>query len=114
MIVGLNKNMTKEKIAYSPHDQKIIGQIGIKLTNENMSCDIFACADVQIHTFTLNQICEYTNGHLYFYKKFRIESHYKNILNQIRRGLSRRVFWESVNRTRFSSGYKILIYSTPI
>ena len=114
MVVGLDKNMTKEQIAYSPHDQKILGQIGIKLTNENMSCDIFACADVQIHTFTLNQICEYTNGHFYFYKKFRIESHYKNIYNQIRRDLSRPMFWESVNRTRFSSGYKISSYSTPI
>ena len=114
MVIGLNKNMTKEQIAYSPHDQKVLGQIGIKLTNANMSIDIFACADVQIHTFTLNQLCEYTNGHFYFYKKFRIESHYKNIFNQIRRALTRPTFWESVNRTRFSSGYKISSYLTPI
>ena len=114
MVAELNKNMTKEQIAYGPHDKKVLGQIGIKLTNENLSCDIFACADVQIHTFTLNQLCEYTNGHFYFYKKFRIESHYKNIFNQIRRTLTRPVFWEAVNRTRFSSGYRISSYSTPI
>ena len=114
MVAELNKNMTREQIAYGPHDKKVLGQIGIKLTNENLSCDLFACADVQIHTFTLNQLCEYTNGHFYFYKKFRIESHYKNIFNQIRRALTRPVFWEAVNRTRFSSGYRISSYSTPI
>ena len=88
--------------------------MGINLTNENMSLDIFASADAQISTFTLNQLCEYSNGHLYFYKKFKIELHYKNIFNQIRRVLSRPVCWEAVNRTRFSSGYKISSYSTPI
>ena len=114
MIVGLNKNMTKEQIAYSAHDNRKLGNMGINLTNENLSCDIFASADSQINTFTLNQLCEYTNGHLYFYKKFKIELHYKNIFNQIRRILSRPTCWEAVNRTRFSSGYKISTYSTPI
>ena len=57
---------------------------------------------------------KYSNGHLYFYKKFKIELHYKNIFNQIRRVLTRPVCWEAVNRTRFSSGYKISSYSTPI
>ena len=114
MVVGLNKNMTKEQIAYSAHDNKKLGNTGINLTNENLSCDVFASADSQINTFTLNQLCEYTNGHLYFYKKFKIELHYKNIFNQIRRVLSRPTCWEAVNRTRFSSGYKISSYSTPI
>ena len=114
MVVGLNKNMTKEQIAYSAHDNRKLGNMGINITNENLSCDIFASADSQINTFTLNQLCEYTNGHLYFYKKFKIELHYKNIFNQIRRVLSRPTCWEAVNRTRFSSGYKISSYSTPI
>ena len=114
MVVGLDKNMTKEQIAYSAHDSRKLGNMGINLTNENMSLDIFASADAQISTFTLNQLCEYSNGHLYFYKKFKIELHYKNIFNQIRRVLSRPVCWEAVNRTRFSSGYKISSYSTPI
>jgi protein transport protein SEC24 len=39
--------------------------------------------------------------------------HYKTIFNQIRRVLSRPICWESVNRTRFSSGYKISSFSTP-
>ena len=66
MNVGLDKNMTKEQIAYSAHDSRKLGNMGINLTNENMSCDIFATAEAQISTFTLNQLCEYSNGHLYF------------------------------------------------
>ena len=114
MVVGIDKNMTKEQIAYSAHDNKKLGNMGINLTNENMSCDIFASADTKISTFTLNQLCEYSNGHFYFFKKFKIELHYKNIFNQIKRVLSRPICWEAVNRTRFSSGYKISGYSTPI
>ena len=113
MNTGLDQNMTKEQIAYSAHDKRKLGNMGINLTNENMSVDIFATADTQINTFTLNQICEYSNGHFYFYKKFKFELHYKTIFNQIRRVLSRPICWESVNRTRFSSGYKISSFSTP-
>ena len=114
MIGGYDKNMTKEQLAYSALDKKKLRNIGINLTNENIGCDIFASADSQINTFTLNQICEYTNGHLYFYKKFNIDLHYKNIFNQIRRVLTRPVAWEGVNRTRFSLGYRISSYATPI
>ena len=111
---GLDKNMTKEQIAYSAHDKRKLGNIGINLTNQNIGCDIFASAESQINTFTLNQICEFSNGHLYFFKKFNIDLHYKNIFNQIRRVLTRPICWEGVNRTRFSMGYKISSYSTPV
>ena len=111
---GIESNMTKEQIAYTPLDNRQLRNIGINLTNENIGCDIFACADSKINTLTLNQLCEYTNGHLYFFKKFNIDLHYKNIFNQIRRVLTRPIAWEGVNRTRFSLGYKISSYSTPI
>ena len=114
MNCGIEKNMTKEQLAYSSHDNRRLGNIGINLTNENIGCDIFASADSQINTLTLNQVCEYSNGHLYFFKKFNIDLHYKNIFNQIRRVLTRPICWEGVNRTRFSLGYKISSYSTPI
>ena len=114
MIGGYDKNMTKEQLAYSALDKRKLRNIGINLTNENIGCDIFASADTQINIFTLNQICEYTNGHLYFYKKFNIDLHYKNIFNQIRRVLTRPIAWEGVNRTRFSLGYRISSYATPI
>jgi protein transport protein SEC24 len=43
-----------------------------------------------------------------------MDLHYKNIFNQIRRVLTRPIAWEGVNRTRFSLGYRISSYSTPI
>ena len=49
-----------------------------------------------------------------FYKKFKIELHYKIIFNQIRLVLSRPICREAVNRIHFSSEYKISSYSTPI
>ena len=111
---GLDKNATKEQNAYSTHDNNKLGNMGINLTNKNMSCDIFASSDNQIDILTLYQLCEYSNGHLYFYKKFNFDLHYKNIFNQIRRVLSRPICWEGLNITRYSNGYKLSSYSTPI
>ena len=58
-------------------------------------------------------MCDFTNGNLYFYKNFHIETNYKNIFNQIRRVLSRPMAWETVMRTRFSKGYRISNFVTP-
>ena len=49
-----------------------------------------------------------------FSKKFNIDLLYKNTFNQIRKVLTRSIAWEGVNITRFSSGYTISSYSTPI
>ena len=114
MTGGIDKNMTKEQLAYTALDNRKLRNIGIHLTNENIGCDIFASADSKINTLTINQVCEYTNGHLYFFKKFNIDLHYKNIFNQIRRVLTRPISWEGVNKIRFSLGYKISGYSSPI
>jgi len=51
---------------------------------------------------------------MYFYKSFRLEAHYKNIFNQIRRCLTRFTSLEAVIRTRFSRGYKIGSFVTPV
>ncbi len=42
-----------------------------------------------------------------------METHYKNIFNQVRRTITKETAWESVMRTRFSKGVKILSYITP-
>jgi len=59
-------------------------------------------------------MCDYTNGNLYFYKNFRLEAHYKNIFNQIRKCFTRINMLEAVVRTRFSKGYKISNFITPV
>ena len=40
--------------------------IGINLTNDNMSVDLFITAEVNINLLTLNQLCDLTKGNLYF------------------------------------------------
>jgi protein transport protein SEC24 len=111
---GLDKNATKEQIAYSCHDVKKLETMGINLTNENMSVDIFLSAEKPTKLLTLYQLCEYTNGNLYFFKKFNIDLHYKNIFNQIRRVLSRPICWEGLNKLQFSNGLTISNYITPV
>ena len=111
---GIDKNATKEQIAYSCNDNKEIEVMGINLTNDNMSVDLFVSAENQIQLLTLNQLCDFTNGNLYFYKKFNINLHYKNIFNQIRRVLSRPIIWEGLNKIRFSNNCKITGFITPL
>jgi hypothetical protein len=43
-----------------------------------------------------------------------MDTHYKNIFNQIRRVITRPICWEAVMRTRFSKNYKISSFTTPI
>ena len=114
MIGGLDKNATKEQLAYSCHDKRKIETMGINLTNENMSIDLFVSAEKEIKLLTLFQLCEYTNGNLYFYKKFKFDLHYKNIFNQIRRVLSRPICWEGLNKIKMSNGLVISNYITPV
>ena len=114
LIGGLNKNATKEQIAYSCHDNKEMEVIGLNLTNDNMSVDLFVTAEININLLTLNQLCEFTNGNLYFYKKFNSDLHYKNIFNQIKKVLSRPIIWEGINKIKFSNNCKINGFITPI
>ncbi len=109
-----NDKLTKEEMAYSALDKKQLANMGINLTNETLSVDLFIAAETNINLYTMNQLPEYSNGNIYFYKNFKIETHYKGIFNQIRRILSREIAWEGVLRTRFSHGFKINEYFTPV
>ena len=111
---GIDKNSTKEQIAYSCHDKKQMEVMGLNLTNENISVDLIISADTSIELLTLNQLCDFANGNIYLYKKFNIDLHYKNILNQIRRILSRPIIWEGLNKIRFSNGCRITNFITPL
>ena len=104
----------KEDEYYRATDGKLIGNIGIKLTNLQIKIDLFVSANSYTNLFTLNQICEYTNGNLFFYRKFNFNLHYKNIFNQIRRVLSREICFDAVIKTRFSHNFKIREFITPV
>lgn len=107
-------NIPKDELVYTPTDDKKISTMGINMTNENISCDLFLAGDAFLNIITLNQLCDYTNGNLYFYKNFRLDAHYKNLFNQIRKTITKPTGWEAVVRTRFSRGYKISSFVTPV
>jgi protein transport protein SEC24 len=107
-------NIPKEELIYTPTDDKQFANLGINMTNENVSVDLFISSDVFVNLITLNQLCDFTNGNLYFYKSFKLDIHYKNLFNQIRRVLTRPMSWEAVMRTRFSRGYKTNNIITPV
>ena len=106
-------NLDKNEAIFNPTDNKQLINMGIEFTNNNVSVDIFAASDQYTNLVTLNQICDYTNGNLYFYKNFRLETHYKGLYNQLRRNITKETAWESVMRTRFSKGVKISSFITP-
>ena len=59
-------------------------------------------------------MCDFTNGNLYFYRKFDFNLHYKNIFNQIRKVLSRPIIWEGLNKIKFSNGCRITNFISPL
>jgi len=114
-------NLPKDEAVITPTDNKQLINLGIEFTNNNVSVDMYVTSDQFIVNYiitlqnlvTLNQICDYTNGNLFYYKNFRMETHYKNLYNQVRRNIIKETAWESVMRTRFSRGIRITSFITP-
>ena len=106
---------TQEQKMYTPSDNGKLKSLGIRLTNENISVDIFVFSEkTYINLLTLNEICDNSNGNIYFYKNFNLDIHYKNLFNQIRRLLSREIAYEAVLKTRISHGYTLQDFLTPV
>ena len=108
-----NNNIKQEAIYYSPNDNKQLGiGIGLLLAKENLSIDIFINCEKDINLYTLNQLCEYTNGTIQLFKNYNYEEDYIRLYNQIRKSLLRINGNESEMRVRFSNGYKIQNFFT--
>lgn len=108
-----NNNIKQEAIYYSPNDNKQLGiGIGLLLAKENLSIDIFINCEKNINLYTLNQLCEYTNGTIQLFKNYNYEDDYIRLYNQIRKSLLRINGNESEMRVRFSNGYKIQNFFT--
>jgi len=108
------QNLAQDELIYATTDNRLLSNKGINFSEHNASVDLFIAAEQYINLVTLNQICDYTTGHLHFFKKFRIDSHYKNLNARIKKTLSRNVSLECVMRTRISGGYKISNFLTPV
>ena len=108
-----NNNIKQEAIYYSPNDNKQLGKgIGLLLTKHFLSIDIFINCEKEINLFTLNQLCEYTNGTIQLFKNYNYEEDYIRLYNQIRKSLLRTNGNESEMRIRLSNGYKIQNFFT--
>ena len=55
-----------------------------------------------------------TNGHLYYYQKFKIELHHKSLYNQIQRTLNKFNVTDVIMKTRYSKGAINSEYVTPV
>lgn len=109
------KTNTQEQKMYTPSDNGKLKSLGIRLTNENISVDIFAFSEnTFINLLTLNEICDNSNGNIFLYKNFKLDIHYKNLFNQIRRLLSHEIAYEAVLKIRISHGYTIQDFLTPV
>lgn len=108
------KQIPQEELIYSPTDEKFFSQKGITFTNNHISIDLFIASEQYINLITLNQLCDYTNGNLHFFKKYRMDIYYKSLYNKIYKTITGYIGFECVMRTRISGGYKISSFITPV
>ena len=93
---------------------KKLGQLGIDVTYNSFSINVFQASDEFCKILTINQMCDNSNGNLYFYKNFNSELHYKNLYNQIKRILTNETQLEGTLKLRISNGYYIKEYITSV
>jgi len=123
-IKSSNNNLVpNDEISLTPTDDNQLVNFGINCSQYNISIDLFIAAQKFIvntifykekNLLTLNRLCDYSNGHLYFYKDYRIHTHYKSLYNQILRTITKFNGFEVVMRTRISKGVKCTNYITPV
>ena len=106
-----DKNINKN---YLRTDGRNLGKLGIEITFKNYSVYVFHSTNEYTNILTLNQICDNSNGNLFYYKKFSPDLHYKNIYNQIKRILTNEIKLESTYFIRFSHGFYIDEYVTSV
>ena len=93
---------------------KKLGQLGIDVTYNSFSINLFQACDELCKILTINQMCDNSNGHIYFYKNYDSNLHYKNLYNQIKRILTNETQLEGTLRLRLSNGFHIDEYITSV
>ena len=87
-----NSNIDKEEDDY-------FIMLGKSLTKYQITCDIFQLQinnNEQQNTNILINICNYSNGNLFFYKNFNNYIHYKNIFNTLIKSISNQKAYEII------------------
>ena len=97
-----NKNKNKEEDDY-------FIMLGKSLTKYQITCDIFELQinnEPQNNNFLIN-ICNYSNGNLFFYKNFNNYIHYKNLFNTIIKSISNQRAYEIIMQYNLSPNITI-------
>ena len=105
-----NKNINKNL----ERGAQKLSKLGIEVTYNNYSINIFQSANEFIKLLSLNQLSDNSNGSIFFYKNFNYDIHYKNIYNQIKRVLTNETQLEGTLKLRLSNGYYIKEYMTSV
>ena len=103
-----------KKIKYKLTDNGKIGKLGISLSLNGLSVNIFQSCKTFTNIKTQNQLIINTNGNFFFYRNFSSELHYKNIYNQIQRILLNQNIYEGALKINFSHKIGIKDYITPV
>ena len=103
---GYNKNLER--------GGKKISKLGIDITYNNFSINMFQASNEYCNILTINQLCDNSNGSLYFYKNFNSNLHYKNLYYQIKRILTNETKLQGTLKLRLSNGFYIREYITSV
>ena len=103
---NINKNLVRGAVKLS--------KLGIDVTYNNFSINIFQSCNEFINLICLNQLCDNSNGNIYLYKNFNPNIHYKNIYNQVKRVLTNEMQLEATLKLRISNGFYIKEYITSV
>ena len=109
-----NNNQDQKNNKYANTDDGQIGKLGISLSLNGISVNIFECCNTYTNIKTLNQLIINTNGNIFFYRNFNPDLHYKNLYNQIHKILSNQNVFEGGFLIKFSQKFYISEYITPV
>ena len=107
-----NSEMSNNK--YKTTDGGQIGKLGISLSLNGLSVNVFQTCTTDTNIKTLNQLITNSNGNLFFYRNFNSDLHYKNLYNQIRKILTNQNDYEGGLIFHFSHNIYIKEYITPV
>lgn len=109
-----NDSETNKNNRYRITDGGQIGKLGINISLNGLSVNIFHSCNTDTNLKTLNQLITNSNGNLFFYRNFNPDLHYKNLYNQIRKILENQNVYEGGLKIRFSQNLYIKEYITPV
>ena len=99
-----NNKLDENESEYLVRSASNLSKLGIDITYNNFSVNVFQTFNIYTKLISLNQIYDNSKRNIYFYKNFNPDINYKNIYNQIKRVLLNEMQLEGTLKIRFSNG----------